>query len=617
VPIRDSDQGTTLLDDTLPLPNARGSSPAPVAGPLATPEDRYAIQARLGAGGMGEVELALDRNMRREVALKILLPELSRAPDAVERFAWEARIQGRLEHPSIVPVHDLGVRTDGRIFFTMKRVRGQTLADVLEALGRGDPDARRQFTRRRLLNAFVSVCMALEFAHRAGVLHRDLKPSNIMLGDFGEVYVLDWGIARLLTERDTAAAPATATSMEDLPRGTATADGAWVGTPGYMAPEQVQGESALLDARTDVYALGAVLFEILTGARLHDRGSAALDMASTLDGADASIVDRFPDLEVAPELESICVRATALAKTDRFESVGKLAEALERYLDGERDMAQRLSMAEKHAGRASDLAAQALRDPDLALRRRALAEVGRALGLDPSNVPAREVAIALLTSPPSAVPGEVQATLDRSTLELQRLSSRLGMLAFGGWGLVSLPLAAWMGVRSASLFAIFVGLQWLACLAAWRASRARRILAPVNVLSAAAALLANTALDLAFGPLVLLPTAVAGTATLLLLFPRLGRRWPVVLSAAATVTVPFAIEAIGVVRSPYRFENGTMTVASPMLSLPATPTLLVLFIASMATFGVIVLSVTRVRSSLDEAEKQLALFSWQLRQMID
>ncbi len=291
----------------------------------------YEVWGRIGGGGMSDVYLARHVDLSAPVVVKTLKTTIdSEVQERVSRLRNEAIITARIRSPRIVRPLDVGVTDDGTPYLVQDYVDGVDLSELdasrRKGVGHGLP-------LWYVCEVVAEIAAGLMAAHRTGVLHRDLKPSNIMLGDFGEVYVLDWGIARLLTERDTAAAPTTATSMEDLPRGTATADGAWVGTPGYMAPEQVQGESALLDARTDVYALGAVLFEILTGARLHDRGSAALDMASTLDGADASIVDRFPDLEVAPELESICVRATALAKTDRFESVGKLAEALERYLE--------------------------------------------------------------------------------------------------------------------------------------------------------------------------------------------------------------------------------------------------------------------------------------------
>src|SRR3954471_17945738 len=183
--------------------------------------DGYTVGEMIGRGGMGEVLLAHDEVIGREVAIK----RMRRAdpdPDAETRFVREAKIQARLQHPSIVPVHELGRDADGRPYFTMKRLAGVTLHQLL-----GGP-------RQRLLRAFADVCLAVEFAHEHGVIHRDIKPTNIMLGDFGEVYVLDWGVARVLDE-DGSGHP----SVRDIITVEGeTQVGAVMGTPGYMAPEQ-------------------------------------------------------------------------------------------------------------------------------------------------------------------------------------------------------------------------------------------------------------------------------------------------------------------------------------------------------------------------------------------
>src|SRR5262245_61890331 len=167
-------------------------------------DDRYDVQGVLGVGGMGEVRVCLDRRIHRAVALKVMLQKTMSSDDLRRRFLREARIQGQLEHPAIVPVHDVGLTADGRPFFTMKRVRGMTLRQVLDALRTDDPVAKQRFGLRKLLTAFATVCQAVDFAHRRGVVHRDLKPENVILGDFGEVYVLDWGIAGVLGAREEA-----------------------------------------------------------------------------------------------------------------------------------------------------------------------------------------------------------------------------------------------------------------------------------------------------------------------------------------------------------------------------------------------------------------------------
>jgi serine/threonine-protein kinase len=200
--------------------------------------DRYLERSVLGEGGMGRIHLCNDTRVGRDVAMKVLRQRYAKNPDTVARFVREARIQGQLEHPSIVPVYDLSRTPDNRICFTMKRVHGKTIEQIIDGLNAKDKFFIENYPRRKLLRAFSAACLAVDFAHSRGVLHRDLKPSNIMLGDFGEVYVLDWGLSKvaglpdLLGERPVA-----------LPRdsGTDTLDGAVLGTPGYMSPEQARG----------------------------------------------------------------------------------------------------------------------------------------------------------------------------------------------------------------------------------------------------------------------------------------------------------------------------------------------------------------------------------------
>jgi serine/threonine-protein kinase len=245
-----------------------------------TPAARYHDIEALGEGGMGEVRLAKDLLIGREVALKAMKPGVGSRSDLRMRFVREARVQGQLEHPSIVPVYDLSPHTEPT-FFTMKRVRGVTLEAILERLAAGDAPTSAVYTRRKLLTAFGSVCLAIDFAHAHGVVHRDLKPANVMLGDFGEVSVLDWGVAKLADDAELAGGPA------DVPvgHGDQTEVGAVMGTPGYMPPEQARGGS--VDARSDVYALGAVLFEILTLTPLHAEETGQALIAATLAGAEA------------------------------------------------------------------------------------------------------------------------------------------------------------------------------------------------------------------------------------------------------------------------------------------------------------------------------------------
>ncbi len=253
---------------------------------------RYLTGEQLGEGGMGVVSACADRRIGREVAMKIVRPGDGSSGDLKARFLREACVQGQLEHPAIVPVYDLGRDPQGTLYFTMKRVRGATFEQIIDALHSGAVEAAKQYSRHKLLSAFASVCHAVDFAHARGVLHRDLKPGNVMLGDYGEVYVLDWGLAKVVGSPDARLSsnpPAIATGSDP---GTKTALGATMGTPGYMAPEQVRGET--VDARADVYALGAILFELLALQPLHPHGTAEQAKASTLRGPDARPSARAP-----------------------------------------------------------------------------------------------------------------------------------------------------------------------------------------------------------------------------------------------------------------------------------------------------------------------------------
>ncbi|HSD86131.1 MAG TPA: serine/threonine-protein kinase, partial [Kofleriaceae bacterium] len=290
---------------------------------------RYRLGEPLGEGGMGEVILAFDEQIGREVAIKrIRLAEPT--AEALSRFLREARVQGRLEHPAIVPVYDLAVDRTGRPFFVMKRLTGTLMSDLIRVLHEGtaiDVIA----TRARLLRAFADVCLAIEFAHSKGIVHRDLKPSNIMLGDFGEVYVLDWGIARADADAEDSA-PRMPKADLSLESGE-TQLGTVLGTPAYMAPEQLVGERAT--AAADIYALGCILFEIVAGAQLHKQRSTLAALTS---------IDARPSMvrpDAPPELDVICVHATKLEPRERPLSARALGDAVQAYLDGDRDLAMR------------------------------------------------------------------------------------------------------------------------------------------------------------------------------------------------------------------------------------------------------------------------------------
>jgi serine/threonine protein kinase len=282
-----------------------------VLGVPTLPGDRYELREPIGHGGMGTVYRACDRTLGREVALKVLRADVA-GEEAAIRLEREARILARLEHPGIVPVHEVGTLADGRVYSVMKLVRGERLHDFARGVSRAD-----------VLRVFQRVCETVGFAHAQGVVHRDLKPSNIMVGGFGEVLVLDWGIARIRGTPDpggdgTAAQSVAASEQPD------TAPGVVLGTPGFMAPEQAQGDSGQIDARTDVYALGAIL-RAVAGA-----GSA--------------------NQPVPRPLAAIWNRALSPDPAGRYASAAELAADITRFLDAEPVAAYRENIAER-AGR--------------------------------------------------------------------------------------------------------------------------------------------------------------------------------------------------------------------------------------------------------------------------
>ncbi len=225
-------------------------------------EDRFRPLERVGAGGMGAVYRVKDRNLLREAAMKVLNPSLAARTRYLQRFLGEAQIQAQLEHPNILPVHELALDSEGTSYFTMRFVKGRTLAAWIREASAGRSLATQQ---RDMLSAFVRICDAVAFAHSRGVIHCDIKPENIIVEDFGAVYLMDWGLARLVG-RSGSGKSAVAVSPEVWSAVTSTGV---IGTPAFMSPEQARGEADRLDERTDVYGLGAVLHAIITGRAPH------------------------------------------------------------------------------------------------------------------------------------------------------------------------------------------------------------------------------------------------------------------------------------------------------------------------------------------------------------
>ena len=260
--------------------------------------DRYVIDREIDRGGMGAILSAADRDLRREVAMKVALTKGRLSEGRVKRFIEEAQITGQLEHPNIVPIHELGVDANGRAFFTMKMVHGESLDKTLTKRWGRRKAPLTPADLSEMLDIVLKACDGLAFAHSRGVIHRDLKPANVMVGEFGEVLVMDWGLARILG-KDHVHANSDITSVRS-DDGTLTQDGDVVGTPHYMPPEQAEGLVHELDERSDVYSLGAVLYEMLTG-RPPFTGKNALDVLTKVSHGGLA----------APELAAAAARHSA------------------------------------------------------------------------------------------------------------------------------------------------------------------------------------------------------------------------------------------------------------------------------------------------------------------
>ncbi|HLQ51109.1 MAG TPA: protein kinase, partial [Terriglobales bacterium] len=311
------------------------------------PVYKYEMKGKLGQGGMGEVHKVLDRDLRREVAMKMLRPRGSSTvgEDEMLRFIKEAQATGRLEHPNIVPVHDLGLDAEGRIYFTLKYVKGVSLKEVIR--GRRDnrqlEDGRKfreVWSPRQMIEILVNICNAMAYAHSKDILHRDLKPDNIMLGKFGEVLVMDWGLAKILSARVAEKSdPKGQETILDLTMRASldsniTMEGAVAGTPAYMAPEQAAGRISELDERTDVYSLGAILYEILSGEPPY-KGNTALEVVRKVNQ------DPPPPLQtgvygfkpIPRELKAICEKAMTRDPQQRYATAQEMRNDLQAYLE--------------------------------------------------------------------------------------------------------------------------------------------------------------------------------------------------------------------------------------------------------------------------------------------
>jgi len=314
---------------------------------------KYIFDKEIGRGGMGVVVGIVDQDVRRKVAMKVMHP--SDRPDVsqIKRFVEEAQVTGQLEHPNIVPVHEIGIDEESNIYFTMKLVQGENLDHIISKIAKGDQEYKRKYSLGTLIQIFMKVCDGLGYAHSKGVLHRDLKPENVMIGDFGEVLLMDWGIAKILGQED---APATESPIPlDKPPDKTdktdkadadfhTVEGSIMGTPSYLPPEQAKGAISELDERSDVFSLGGILYKILTYKSPYEGDNIYQKLWKAGEYKLVPPDLRAPDNQIPPELNAICMKAMARGKEERYAYALELKKDLQLYLDGKSVSAKKDSL---------------------------------------------------------------------------------------------------------------------------------------------------------------------------------------------------------------------------------------------------------------------------------
>ncbi|MBI5285439.1 MAG: protein kinase [Chloroflexi bacterium] len=374
-----------LLSDT---DSEAGASPIVDPGATAklVPQGRgnYQLLGEIARGGMGVILKGHDTDLGRDVAVKVLSKEMASRPTVVQRFIEEAQIGGQLQHPGIVPVYELGLMADDCPYFTMKLVKGRTLAALFSKRKAPTED------RGKLLATFESVCQTMAYAHSKGVLHRDLKPANVMVGAFGEVQVVDWGLAKVLRRGGVAdekrAKETLHTIIETVRSGPGSSGsdsmvGSVMGTPAYMAPEQAQGEVEKLDERADVFSLGAILCELLTGRPPYEEGLGSATADSVVVQAGRAMLDparaRIEACDADPALKRLCLDCMSPAKTARPANAEEVAKAIHEYLSS---VEQRAHVAELAAEKARIQAAEEKRARRLTVALAGTAAVAVLLG---------------------------------------------------------------------------------------------------------------------------------------------------------------------------------------------------------------------------------------------
>lgn len=586
----DHDQKEWASDPTL----MKLAEPADQLAALQLPPSGYQFRDLLARGGMGEVIVTYDQRIGREVAFKRIRGNKASSED-IARFLREARIQARLDHPAIVPVYELGTDEQQNPYFTMKRLTGDTLAARLASADANEPIAP-------MLRAFVDVCLAIDFAHARGVIHRDLKPSNIMLGHYGEVYVLDWGVAHVLANHYHTAAG----EQSDEPFGEVeTQHGAVLGTPGYMAPEQIRDAAAIAPA-ADVYALGAILFEIVAREPLHPRGMSAVN--NTLADHSGSPTERYPDRTIAPELDAVCVEALA-GDPARRPTARELANRVQRYLDGYLDVERRRVLAAEQLA----VARAAFESNDPNRRAEAIRAAGHALALEPTSKDAAALVSRLIIEPPAIRPRELEIELARNERDRRRSRARNGILASVLTFLVTLAIVA-ADVK-----------QWPMMFVLWSAVAGYFAIGLVTLRTGNSqthylilvSALMTVALSQVASPLILAPVVICGTALSIVSAPAMTRSLGLPIAwVSLTAALPYVVEFAGVLPSTMTQKTGSLLIESGIVRGHGWRDLALLIGVNYGVLVTVVIFIARVVRDRHAAEQRVEIQAWHLRHLL-
>lgn len=294
---------------------------------------RYDKFAPLTQGGEALLRTCYDENLGRTVVMKTLLPQLANLEVYRRRFLREARVTAQISHPTTVPVYEISRDRDQNVYFTMKKLDGRDLCDILDRIAEGDVATREKYPLDQLLSVLIRVGQCLTFAHDVGVVHRDIKPANIMVGDYGDVKLLDWGLAKVTTLEDNEEIEQLVRSGQQEVSGRLTGRGDVQGTPFYMSPEQAR-ETASVDRRTDIYNMGILLFEILTNHSYMSGRNFKEIKRKILEDPVRRPVDVAPENGISPELNAICVKALLKDPNDRYPDMESFVQDLRNHLLG-------------------------------------------------------------------------------------------------------------------------------------------------------------------------------------------------------------------------------------------------------------------------------------------